>query len=72
MTKVKCLKCDSVIESNGKGSFVQCKCGECYVDETPDYLRIGGDFTTTVVEQDGEWVLLKDTIKVDSELDDDR
>lgn len=72
MTKVKCLKCDSIIESNGKGSFVECKCGKCYVDETSNYLRIGGDFDTTAVEQNGEWVLLKDTMKKEEGDDDGR
>lgn len=43
MTKVKCTHCGDIIESDGRGKFVMCSCGKCYVDETPYYWRIGGN-----------------------------
>lgn len=48
MTKIKCTHCGDIIESDGKGKFVQCSCGKIYIDETEYYCRIGGgkgDFT---------------------------
>lgn len=42
-TKIKCLKCKDIIEGDGKGTLISCKCKECYIDETKYYTRIGGD-----------------------------
>lgn len=42
-TKVKCLKCGNIIEGDRKGNLISCQCGSCYIDETPYYVRIGGD-----------------------------
>lgn len=42
-TKIKCKKCGDIVEGDGKGTFKQCKCKSCYVDETQWYCRIGGN-----------------------------
>lgn len=41
--KIMCKKCKDVIEGDGKGTFVQCSCKSCYIDETPYYCRVGGN-----------------------------
>lgn len=41
--KIKCLKCGDIIENDLKGTMIWCKCGSCFLDGTPSYLRIGGD-----------------------------
>lgn len=43
MTKIKCKKCLEVLEGDGKGTFKQCKCKSCYIDETKWYCRVGGN-----------------------------
>ena len=43
MTKIKCKHCGDVIESDGRGKFVQCSCGKIYIDETQYYCRVGGN-----------------------------
>ena len=55
MTKIKCLKCNDIIESDGFGKFVECKCKSCYIDETKYYCRIGGDLNEIEIEKDGKW-----------------
>lgn len=57
MTRIKCLKCGDIIESDGHGKWVQCSCKSCYIDETPNYCRVGGDFKDYEVEVNGEWIL---------------
>ena len=42
-TRIKCLKCNDIIEGDKKGHLISCKCNACYIDETPFYCRIGGD-----------------------------
>ena len=39
--KLKCLKCNSIIESKSRHDFVKCKCGECFIDGGRDYTRYG-------------------------------
>jgi hypothetical protein len=46
--KVKCLKCDDVIESKYRHDFVTCKCGNAFVDGGSDYTRYGGSSLDTV------------------------
>lgn len=62
MTKIKCLKCGDIIESNGRGKWVQCSCKKCYIDETEYYCRVGGDLNLIEVEIDGKWVLCEDSL----------
>jgi len=41
--KIKCKECGQIIEGDKKGTFISCKCGNCYIDETPYYCRVGGN-----------------------------
>lgn len=63
MTKIKCLKCGDIIESDGKGKWVECSCHSCYIDETEYYCRVGGDFDKLEVEKDGQWILASEYLK---------
>lgn len=38
--KIRCNKCNTIIQGDKKGTYIQCKCGKCAIDETPYYLRI--------------------------------
>ena len=42
--KIKCKHCNTIIEGDGKGTYIECKCGKCAVDETKYYVRVIGDF----------------------------
>lgn len=64
-TKIKCLQCGDIIESDGYGKWVSCSCGKCYIDETKYYCRIGGEPNKMEVEQNGVWVPL--TIQTEKE-----
>lgn len=37
------MKCKDIIEGDKKGTFIQCKCKSCYIDETEHYWRVGGN-----------------------------
>ena len=54
----RCKRCNTIIESKHVHSFVQCKCGACFVDGGLDYLRRGADtwdnFEELSVEDDGK------------------
>ena len=41
--KIKCLKCNDIIESLSVHDFKYCKCGACSIDGGNQYTRIGGD-----------------------------
>ncbi len=41
--KIKCKLCGDIIEGDKKGTFIQCSCKSCYIDETPYYVRVGGN-----------------------------
>lgn len=41
--KIKCLKCNDIIESFSTHDYKQCKCRACSIDGGSDYTRIGGD-----------------------------
>ena len=42
--KIKCLKCNDIIESLSVHDYKKCKCGACSIDGGNEYTRIGGDF----------------------------
>lgn len=43
--KIKCLKCNDIINSSSIIGYVSCKCGACHIDNIGNNLtRIGGDF----------------------------
>lgn len=54
--KLKCNKCNDIIEGDKKGTYIECKCGAIAVDETEYYYRIIGnreDFEE-IIEDDKE------------------
>ena len=48
--KLKCLKCNDVIQSNYTHDFVRCKCKAIFIDGGNEYTRVGG------FPEDWEWV----------------
>ena len=45
--RVRCKKCNDVIESKSRHDFVECSCGSVFVDGGHDYIRggwPGGDY----------------------------
>jgi len=44
--KVKCLKCGDEIQSQHRHDFVECSCGNIFVDGGTDYFRYGGSALT--------------------------
>lgn len=40
--KIKCLKCNDIIESLSKHDFKYCKCKACFIDGGNVYTRVGG------------------------------
>lgn len=62
--KIRCLKCNDLIEGDGFGTFISCKCGSCYVDETKYYCRVGGDPSQmNTFDKDGNEVPMVSDIK---------
>ena len=41
--KIKCLKCNDIIESKHVHDSKKCKCGACFIDGGDKYTRVGGD-----------------------------
>lgn len=41
--RIKCRKCNEVIEGDKKGTFISCKCGAIAIDETKWYVRVIGE-----------------------------
>lgn len=41
--KIKCKKCNTIIEGDKKGHLIWCSCGSCSIDETCYYYRINGN-----------------------------
>lgn len=55
--KIKCKKCNDVIEGDKKGTLIECKCKSCYIDETEEYYRVGGnpeDIEEITEDKEGE------------------
>lgn len=44
MVKIKCNNCGEIIEGDKKGTYIECSCGKCAIDETPYYYRVIGNF----------------------------
>ena len=44
----KCKLCGDVIESKYRHDFVQCQCGEIFVDGGFDYIRQGGNLNALI------------------------
>lgn len=41
--KIKCLKCNDIVESKHIHDLRRCKCGAIFIDGGDKYTRIGGD-----------------------------
>lgn len=48
VNKIKCLKCNTELESKSVHDFQSCECGS-FVDGGLDYCRIGGDFANILI-----------------------
>lgn len=47
--KAQCKKCKDIVESLSQHHFVQCSCGEIFVDGGKEYLRWGAkDFANLI------------------------
>lgn len=42
--RLKCNKCNSIIEGDGKGTYITCECGAIAIDETKHYYKVNGNF----------------------------
>jgi len=40
MAKIKCNNCGDILEGDKRGTYIQCSCGKCAIDETSYYYRI--------------------------------
>lgn len=63
--KIRCLKCNDIIESKSEHEFSKCKCGACFIDGGDKYTRIGGNLDEiNIVNSDGtEERLTKEKLK---------
>ncbi len=50
--KIKCLKCNDIIESKHEHDFKKCSCGACFIDGGDKYTRIGGNLDDIVIVKD--------------------
>ena len=50
MNKAKCKKCGDIIQSKHRHDFVECKCGEIFVDGGEDYYRRGANDTDNFID----------------------
>ena len=56
--KLKCIFCNTTIKSSYSGEFVACECDKCYIDETHNYYRTGGDagsYELFEKDENGKW-----------------
>lgn len=42
--KIRCLKCNDIIESLSAHGLKECSCGSCFINGGDKYIRIGGEF----------------------------
>ena len=52
--RIKCAKCEEIIESKFRHDFKYCGCGAVFVDGGTDYCRIGGDFNDVIFVYDDD------------------
>lgn len=53
MTKLKCNKCGDILEGDKRGTYIECSCGKCAIDETEYYYRIiGNEEDWEIIEED--------------------
>lgn len=52
--KIRCLKCNDVIESKHVHDLKKCKCGTCFIDGGDEYTRVGGNLDDIIlINKDG-------------------
>ncbi len=47
--RIKCKKCNDIIESKYRHDFQQCQCGKVFCDGGQEYQRIGFDIIDNVI-----------------------
>lgn len=52
--KLRCTKCNDIIEGDKKGTYITCKCKSIAIDETPYYWRIIGNEGNFEIIEDNE------------------
>lgn len=64
--KIRCLKCNNIIESKDLHDCVNCKCGACSIDGGNPYTRIGGEpkYINYINEYGTEEALIRHNTKV--------
>lgn len=60
VNRIRCLKCNDIIESKHRHDYVSCKCGACSVDGGHDYLKRTGDFLYIQDLSISKWVSTTD------------
>lgn len=50
--RIRCLKCNTVIESKYRRDFVWCPCHTVFIDGGNAYKRMGGDLAQIRIVQD--------------------
>lgn len=50
MSKIRCLECDTVIESKSRHDFQRCPCGNAFIDGGDDYVRAGCKVSGSLAE----------------------
>jgi len=62
--RIKCAKCETIIESTYRHDFQPCPCGAVFVDGGQDYQRLGGEFADVIIVNDDDTeVPLLETMK---------
>lgn len=49
--RAECAICHDLIESKTRHDFVQCKCGEIFVDGGTDYIRRGANNLDSIIDR---------------------
>ena len=52
--RIKCAKCETIIESKTRHDFRSCPCGAVFVDGGQDYQRLGGEFEDVIIVRDDD------------------
>ena len=61
--KIRCLKCNDMIESKDLHDCASCKCGACSIDGGNQYTRIGGD-TKYINIKIKSFLIFKNTLNI--------
>lgn len=76
MSKIKCLECDTILESKYRHEFKSCTCpNQTYVDGGNDYLRLGGKHLSKIGfwdEKEQKFTTIKINDKQNDKQDDEQ